>query len=93
MISENIDKIKTLSILVTGYLFLSCCILFSHIYFTKDKYGWIYNSTVIVNNEITYQIVYIKDQFVFLSIMFLFTVFSFIILVLSRIIERELKIE
>lgn len=93
MISENIDRIKILSIMITGFLFSFCVILFYHIYYIQDKYGWIYNSTTIINNDIVISTVYLKDQFIFLGILFMFSIFSFIILILSQLIEREIRIE
>jgi len=90
-IKENIDKIKILSTLVCSFLFLSCCIIFSEIYYTHKKYGWIYNTTIIINNEITKETVYLKNMVSFLGLMFLITCITFTIVILSQQIERNLK--
>jgi hypothetical protein len=88
---EKIDQIKVLAILVSAFLFLSCCIIFSEIYYTHEKYGWIYNTTTIINNEIIEETVYLKNMVSFLGLMFLITCFIFMIVILSQQIERDLK--
>lgn len=87
MSEEKVKRIIDMLTIVLGFMLMTFVFLVYDLIDKLGKYGWYYNSTYIINNEIISNTVQLKDNLIFISLY----LFILILLFLSMTMIKKIR--